>query len=160
MKSIIKCLVIATLLMLITSCESNEISRSSFEGTWEYIIEISFEGTNYDVDRTISETKKFTGTFTWDSDLKAYMNGDIENSYLDGTITDGRLGFFADSFNWSEKGKKYTASCNWKSVETTNNLKEFTTKSQKHSWVEVKYPDGYEIFCTNVNATFKAKKIR
>ena len=156
-KSIIKSLVFLTLFMFTTSCES---VKSSYEGTWEYTIEISFEGTNYNIDRTISESKKFIGTFTWDSELKAYLMGDIEGSYLIGSVKDKKLGFIDASFSWSEKGKKYTAFCDWKSVDAKYNLKEFTTKNTKYAWVEVNYPDGYKILCTNVNATFKSKKMR
>lgn len=162
MKSLIKLLVSITLVMFATSCEQDEFTliKETLAGTWEYTIEISFEGTNYNTEQSVSETKRLSGTFTWDEMLDGSLEGDIEYSYLIGSIDDGWLGFTEDKFAWSENGKEYEAFCPWKSVAVNKKTKEFTTENSKWAWVEVKYPDGNEIYCSNVDATFTAKKIK
>ena len=111
MKTLFKLFVSITLVMLATSCEQDEMSltKETFAGTWEYTIEISFEGTNYNTEQSVSETKKFSGTFTWDENLDGWLEGDIEYSYLMGYIDNGWLGFTEDDFRWSENGIEYQA---------------------------------------------------
>lgn len=159
MESFTKLFITTILVIFATSCKRENDTETSLAGTWEYSIEISFEGTNYNTNQSISETKKFSGVFTWDEGLDGWLEGDIEYSYLMGHLDEGQLGFTEDNFRWSENGKEYEAFCIWNSVPATNSTKEFTTKSGMYSWVEVTYPDGNEIFCTDVDATLKARKI-
>lgn len=158
MKTVIKFLGYITLVILAASCERDETSVKSLVGTWEYTIQLSFRGTNYDTGQSISESKNFSGTFTWDDNLHGYLMGDIEYSYLDGYVEDGRLGFIEDSFRWSEGGKEYEIFCVWNSVPVERKMKTFTTTAGKHSWVEVQYSNGNEVFGDYVEATFTARK--
>ena len=165
MKSVIKLLFSIALVICATSCEREEAIEKSLVGKWEYTIELSFEGTNYNTDQSISGTKKFLGTFTWDENLHGYLEGDIENSYFDGVVDDFfemygelRLGFTDDSFEWSEQGKQYEAYCAWNNIPVKYNMKEFTIESGKYAWVEVTCSDGSEIYCSNVKATLEARK--
>lgn len=160
MKSLIKLLVSITLVMFATSCETDELTEETLAGTWKYTIEISFEGTNYNTEQSVSETKILSGTFTWDDKLDGWLEGDIEYSYLMGNLNEGWLGFTADEFTWSENGKEYKAFCPWISVTVNNKTKEFTTKDGSWAWVEITYPDGNEISCSSVDATFTARKIK
>lgn len=167
MRSIVKLLITILLIAFLASCNSEESIKKSLVGKWEYTIEISFKGTNYNTNQSISETKMFSGTFTWDEDLYGLLEGDIEYSYLDGAIGDFlemygelRLGFTGEDFGWSENGKQYKAFCDWKNVPVKYNMKEFTVESGSYSWVEVTNSDGSEIFCSYVEATLKARKIR
>lgn len=167
MKPIIKSLVFIALAIFATSCEREEAIEKSLAGKWEYTIEISFKGTN-NTDPSVSGTKKFTGTFTWDENLHGYLEGDIEYSYLDGFITDDYLesdgkyylGFTDDSFHWLEAGNEYEAYCDWKSIAVKYSMKKFTTKNGGFAWVEIICPDGSEVFCLAVEATLEARKIR
>ncbi len=170
MKATIKLLFSIALVICATSCEREEAIEKSLAGKWEYIIELSFEGTNYNTGQSISGTKIFSGTFTWDETLDGYLEGDLENSYsyLDGYIVDDfldfydedRLGLDDDSFYWYEDGKQYEAYCAWKNIPVKYNMKEFTTESSSYSWVEITYPDDSEVYCSNVEATLEARKIR
>lgn len=164
MKSLVKLLVSITLVMFAASCKQDDtilpLTKEVFAGTWEYTIEISFEGTNYDTDQSVSETKRLSGTFTWNENLDGWLEGEIEYSYLMGYLDEGWLGFTEDKFTWSENGKEYDAFCPWKSVAVNNKTKDFTTESGKWAYVTVKYPDGSEIYCSNVDATLSARKIK
>lgn len=172
MKPIIKSLVFSALAIFVTSCECEGTIEKSLAGKWEYTIEISFKGTN-NTDPSVSETKKFSGTFTWDETLDGYLEGDLGDSYsyLDGFITDDYLdsdgeyylAFYADTFHWSENGKQYEAFCDWKSVPVRYNMKSFKTTPINwigSPWVEIIRPDGSEVFCLAVEATLEARKIR
>ena len=166
MKAIIKSLFFITLVLFATSCEREEAIEKSLVGKWEYTIELSFEGTNYNTDQSISGTKKFSGTFTWDENLHGYLEGDIEYSYFDGFITDDYLdsdgeyylGFTDDSFHWSEAGNEYEAYCDWKSIAVQYSMKKITTKNGGLAWVEIMRPDGSEVLCLAVEATLEARK--
>ncbi|MBR2318826.1 MAG: hypothetical protein IKA52_04040 [Bacteroidaceae bacterium] len=163
MKSFVKLLVSITLVMFAASCKHDDslpLTKETFAGTWEYTIEISFEGTNYDTGQSISETKRLSGTFTWDERLNGWLEGDIQYSYLIGYLDEEWLGFTEDKFTWSENGKEYAAFCPWQSVAVNNKTKDFTTENGKWASVTVKYPDGSEIYCSNVDATFRARKIK
>ena len=169
MKPLIKLIISAILLVVcVTSCENEEMIEKSLSGKWEYTIKISFEGTNYNTDQSISGEKTFSGTFTWDETLDGYLEGDIELSYFDGFMVDdflerydgNQLGFTDGSFTWFENGIEFEAYGAWKSVPLKYNMKEFTTTDGSFAWVEVTYPDGSEIFCSNVEATLEARKIR
>lgn len=162
MKALFKLFVSITLVVFATSCEQEDmpLKKEAFAGTWEYTIEISFEGTNYNTEQSVSETKKFSGTFTWDENLDGWLEGDIEYSYLMGYIDNGWLGFTEDDFRWSENGIEYVAFCPWKSVEVNKKTKDFTTENASWAWVEVKLPDGSEIHCSSVDATLTARKIK
>ena len=165
MKPIIKSLVFIALAIFATSCERPKTIEESLVGKWKYTIEIAFTGTNYNTGLSISKSENFSGTFTWDDYLDGYLEGDLEDSFIDGYIHDDYLELYEEvqlgllhGFSWSKDNVEYEAYCDWEFVPIKYKQKEFRVTEGKLSWVEVTYPDGSKIFCTNVKATLEARK--
>lgn len=167
MKHLFNILAPIALVFIATSCEKpsgekyDEAVESALVGKWEYTIDISYSGTDYTTGLPVSGERTFKGTFTWDDYLHGLLGGDLEECYpyLEGSVDDGHLTFIEDSFTWSENDIEYEVFCDWQNTPVTKKTKEFSTKSAGYSWVEITYPNGNEIFTTDMTATLKAKKI-
>jgi hypothetical protein len=169
--TILKVLLLFVIVLSVCACRPNyESIEKSLAGTWEYTINISYEGINYATGQSVSGTKTFSGTFTWDENLEGYLEGELEDSYshLNGFIADdflelseeNQLSLNDDSFYWSENAKKYEAFCDWKNIPVKYNMKEFTTESGVYAYVEIEDLDGSKIFCPDTKAILKARKIK
>lgn len=162
MKHLFNILAPIALVFIATSCEKpsgekyDEAVESALVGKWEYTIDISYSGTDYTTGLPVSGEKTLRGTFTWDE----YLNGELTGqTFFDGSVDEGYLGFRESDLKWAENGNYYKAFCSWNSVPVTKKTKEFTTTCGKWSYLDIDYADGHEVHTDDINATFKAKKI-